>query len=191
MSKSSILLGLILGACECGLGLTPARRPPAGEPSEQLLPANQRVAQLALTAERSRAKVVLWFWEQCPSWKKWPDMYAVAKKFEGEPVVFIAVNSGNSRDEVAQYAKGVDLPWPVIVDPTREFEKLWLDNEISLQNIHQLGIILPSGQKTMGNWSEFENSVQKAAEVRPGRSIRPPRVPAPTAARGDGQVRGA
>jgi len=52
----------------------------------------------------------------------------------------------------------------VIVDPTREFEKLWLDSEISLQNIHQLGIILPSGGKTMGDWSNFEASVQKAAE---------------------------
>lgn len=172
MSKSSILLGLILIVlASASLGLAPAaaQQSAGDESSGQLLPANPGMwlNSPPLTAETLKGKgVVLWFYEeQCPSCrKKWPDMYAVAKKFEGEPVVFIAVNSGNSRDEVAQYAKGVDLPWPVIVDPTREFEKLWLNNEISLQNIHQLGIILPSGQKTMGNWSEFENSVQKAAE---------------------------
>jgi thiol-disulfide isomerase/thioredoxin len=144
---------------------------PAGgqETGEQLLPANPAMwlNSPPLNTETLKGKgVVLWFYEeQCPSCrKKWPDMYAVAKKFEGEPVVFIAVNSGNPRDEVEQYAKGVSLPWPVIVDPTREFEKQWLDKEISLQNIHQLGIILPSGRKTMGDWSKFEDSVQKAAE---------------------------
>lgn len=139
------------------------------ESDEQLLPGNPAMwlNSPPLTMETLKGKgVVLWFYEeQCPSCrKKWPEMYEVAKKFEGEPVVFIAVNSGNPRDEVQQYAKGVDLPWPVIVDPTREYEKLWLDGEISLQNIHQLGIITPSGRKTMGDWSDFEGSVKKAAE---------------------------
>jgi thiol-disulfide isomerase/thioredoxin len=157
---------LVSAALACGwLATTPAQ---GQETGQRLLPANPAMwlNSPPLTTDALKGKgVVLWFYEeQCPSCrKKWPDMYAVAKKFEGQPVVFIAVNSGNPRDEVEQYAKGVNLPWPVIADPTREFEKQWLDNEISLKNIHQLGIILPSGQKTMGNWNEFEASVQKAA----------------------------
>ena len=103
MSKSSILLGLILVVlASASLGLTPAaaQQSAGDESSEQLLPANPAMwlNSPPLTAETLKGKgVVLWFYEeQCPSCrKKWPDMYAVAKKFEGEPVVFIAVNSGN------------------------------------------------------------------------------------------------
>ena len=147
-----------------------ASSPVGGQESgEQLLPANPAMwlNSPPLTSDTLKGKgVVLWFYEeQCPNCrKKWPEMYAVAKKFEGEPVVFIAINSGNPRDEVEQYAKGVSLPWPVIVDPTREFEKQWLDNEISLQNIHQLRLILPSGRQEVANWNDFEGGVQKAAE---------------------------
>jgi len=55
--------------------------------------------------------VVLWFFEeQCPRCRaKWPGMYELAKRFEGQPVVFIAVNSGTSPIEVAQYAREVRL----------------------------------------------------------------------------------
>ncbi|HEX5103835.1 MAG TPA: TlpA disulfide reductase family protein [Pirellulaceae bacterium] len=136
---------------------------------EQLLPANPAMwlNSPPLTSDTLKGKgVVLWFYEeQCPRCReRWPGMYDVAKKFDGKPVVFIAVNSGNPRDEVEQYAKGVKLPWPVIVDQSREFEKQWLDSEISLQNIHQLALILPDGRKQMANWNDFEGAVQKAAE---------------------------
>jgi thiol-disulfide isomerase/thioredoxin len=159
---ASVVAGLTFGFFVA----SPSR---AQESGEQLLPANPAMwlNSPPLTTDTLKGKgVVLWFYEeQCPSCrKKWPDMYAVAKKFEGEPVVFIAVNSGNPRDEVEQYAKGVSLPWPVIVDPTREFEKQWLDNEISLENIHQVRLILPSGRQEVANWNDFEGAVQKAAE---------------------------
>ena len=108
--------------------------------------------------------VFLWFYEeQCPNCRaKWPGLYELARKYEHDPVVFIAVNSGNSRGAIEQYAKSVDLAWPTIVDTARQTERRWFDNPISLQNIHQVGLILPSGQKTLGNWDDLEASVQKA-----------------------------
>jgi hypothetical protein len=78
--------------------------------------------------------------------------------------LFIAVNSGNPRGIVEQYARGVNLKWPVIVDSSREFEKQFLDNEISLQNIYQAHIILPDGKKQHGNWSDLDGTVQRALE---------------------------
>lgn len=118
-----------------------------------------------LTAEMLKGKgVFLWFYEeQCPTCRgKWPALFELAKKYEGEPVVFVAVNSGSPRPAVEQYAKGVGLAWPVIVDPSRTFEKRFIEAEISLQNIHQVGLILPSGQKQMGQWNDLEGAVKQA-----------------------------
>ncbi len=120
-----------------------------------------------LTTDALKGKgVVLWFFEEtCPSCRgKWPGMYDLAKRYEGQPVVFIAVNSGNSPAEVSQYAKEVKLTWPVIVDPSRQLEKLWMNSEISLQNIHQCELILPSGQKRSGQWNDLDASVKTALE---------------------------
>lgn len=120
-----------------------------------------------LTVESLEGKTaVLWFYEeQCPSCRaKWPGMLEVSRKYAGKPVVFIAVNSGNPRPAVEQYLKQCSIPWPTIVDPTREFEKAaGIDNPISLQNIHQMKIITPEGRITYGDWKDFEGSVAKAA----------------------------
>ena len=53
---------------------------------------------ISLSALKGKA-AVLWFYEeQCPNCKKkWPALLAAAKQYEGQPIVFIAVNSGNSR----------------------------------------------------------------------------------------------
>jgi peroxiredoxin len=120
---------------------------------------------ISLAALQGKSAVLWFFEEQCPNCKKkWPALQAAAKQFEGKPIVFIAVNSGNSRYEVEQYAREVGLRWPVIVDPTRQFEKLCGINEISLQNIHQLGMILPSGQFKQGDWNDIPGSAAKALE---------------------------
>jgi thiol-disulfide isomerase/thioredoxin len=140
-----------------------------GQESTDLLPSDPAawVNSPPLSVESLKGKaVVLWFYEeQCPKCRgKWPAMYELARKFEDQPVLFIAVNSGTPRPAVEQYAKGVDLKWPIIVDPSRQFEKQWMDGEISLQNIHQVGLILPTGRKDMGRWDDLEGSVQKALE---------------------------
>jgi thiol-disulfide isomerase/thioredoxin len=107
---------------------------------------------------------VLWFYEEsCPNCRaKWPPLLALAKRYEGQPVVFIGVNSGNSRAAVEQYARGVRCNWPIIVDDTREFEAQCGIKEINLQNIHQVGYITPEGQFQQGNWSDLDGVVDKA-----------------------------
>jgi thiol-disulfide isomerase/thioredoxin len=120
-----------------------------------------------LTTEALKGKgIVLWFFEEtCPRCReKWPGLVELAKRYEGQPVVFIAVNSGNPPAEVGQYAKEVKLTWPIIVDPSRQFEKEFLTSEISLQNIHQCELILPTGQKRHGQWNNLDASVKTALE---------------------------
>ena len=139
----------------------------AANANDELLPSDPAawINAPPLTPEMLKGKgVVLWFFEEeCPKCRgKWPGMYELAKKYEAEPVIFIAVNSGNPREDVEQYARGVNLKWPVIVDSSRQMEKRWLRSEISLQNIHQVGLLLPNGKKTMGDWDDLEGSVQTA-----------------------------
>src|SRR5688572_19238738 len=155
----------------------------ADETPGNLLPTNPSMwlNSPPLSAEALKGKgVFLWFYEEgCPTCRaKWPGLYELAKKYQGQPVVFIAVNSGNPPAEVAQYAREVRLTWPIIVDPTREFEKLYMDNEISLQNIHQCQLILPSGKKTNGQWSDLDASVQVALTGASWK-IDPQTIPAP------------
>jgi thiol-disulfide isomerase/thioredoxin len=108
----------------------------------------------------------VWFYEEgCPRCReKWPEMLATAKKYEGKPVVFIAVNSGTSRDEVQNYAQSTGLDWPILVDTSREFEKQSGVDEISLQNIYQCRIITAKGRMVPGNFADMEGSIKTALQ---------------------------
>jgi thiol-disulfide isomerase/thioredoxin len=124
---------------------------------------------------------VLWFYEEgCPRCReKWPSMLELAKKYEGQPVMFIGVNSGNSRADVEHYAKAVGCKWPIIVDDTREFERqCGFENPISLQNIHQAGYIDPQGRFHMGSWSDLDRTVESALKGAEWK-IDPVGIPAP------------
>ncbi|MBT5020752.1 TlpA family protein disulfide reductase [bacterium] len=133
------------------------------------LPGNPQVwlNSRPLTNEALRGKgTFLWFFEEnCPKCRaKWPELYALAKKYEGQPVVFIAVNSGNAPATVQQYARGVQLGWPVIVDPTRQFEKQADVGEISLQNIMQIGAINGKGRYQNMSFTDPEKAVEFALQ---------------------------
>lgn len=65
--------------------------------------------------------------------------------FADKPVVFVAVNSGNPRNVVEQYARSNKFEWPILVDEARETEKQ-LGFTISLSNIYQSALIDPSGK---------------------------------------------
>lgn len=118
-----------------------------------------------ISKEALRGKgAFLWFFEEdCPRCRgKWPELYALAEKYQGRPIVFIAVNSGNPRAVVQSYARDVGLGWPVIVDPTRQFEKQADVGEISLENITQVVTINGKGRTQAGRWSDLESSVKQA-----------------------------
>ena len=113
--------------------------------------------------------VVLQFYEEdCPSCRSaWPGWIADSRKFDGQPVVFIAVNSGNSRNEVQSYVNRVGIPWPVIVDTDRSLEKACLSTAISLRNIHQNCIITADGKlQSAAGLQDAANSALRGAAWR-------------------------
>ena len=70
----------------------------------------------------------------------------MSNKFADKPVAFLAVNSGNPRAKVASYARTNEVPWPVIVDTDREFEKeCGLKTKVSLKNIYQAVLVRADG----------------------------------------------
>lgn len=134
----------------------------------------------ALTLENLKGKgVVLWFFEEdCPSCRaKWPGLLETAEGFKDKPVLFIGVNSGNSRGEVERYLAEVNCKWPVICDPQRTFEKACGVGEISLQNIYQCRIITPQGQLAQGNPGDMPATVERATEGAKW-NVDPDKIPA-------------
>lgn len=120
-------------------------------------------APISMQALKGKA-ALLWFYEEdCPRCRaKWPEMINLSKKFAGQPIVFIAVNSGNSRPDVAGYLREVSVPWPTIVDPTRAVEKQWGIPEISLQNIYQARTIGPDGRVQPASADNLEGAAEAA-----------------------------
>lgn len=111
--------------------------------------------------------IVLWFFEEdCPRCRaRWPEMVETSKGYDGQAVVFIAVNSGNPRAKTEGYVRQQKIPWPVLVDTTRDFERACgMIQEISLQNISQIRYITPDGQMHVGVTDDLEEAADKAAE---------------------------
>ncbi len=120
-----------------------------------------------ITLENLKGKgVFLWFFEeQCPNCrKKWPDLQAAAKKYEGQPVLFIAVNSGTARPVIEAYNRETPVKWPILVDQSRDFEKLCNVPEVTLENVMQCRVITPNGKLQQGSWSDIEGSMELAAK---------------------------
>ena len=121
---------------------------------------------MPLSSEALAGKgAVLWFYEEgCPRCReRWPALLETAKKFEGQPVVFIAVNSGNDETDVAHYAREVGCNWPIIVDESRQFEQAaGIENEISLQNIYQCRVLTADGRLVRGDHGNMDQTAETA-----------------------------
>jgi len=116
-----------------------------------------------MKAEAMSGKViVLYFYEEgCPSCRaKWPGLIEASKQFTDEPVLFIAVNSGNDPKAVESYLKGVNCDWPALADIDRAYEKSADVGTISLQNIYQARIITPSGKMVQADTGNLAGSVK-------------------------------
>lgn len=120
-----------------------------------------------LTTEMLAGKaVVFYFFEEgCPRVRgRWPELLKMSQQFAGRPVFFIGVNSGNSAAEVQQYVQQVGVPWPVIVDADRSFEKRCGVNEISLRDIYRVRLLMPAGELVAGGAKEADLSAATAVE---------------------------
>jgi len=105
--------------------------------------------------------VVMWFFEPaCPNCRAlWPSLQETAHKFDGKPVLFIAVASGSSRTSIESYVHATSVKWPVLVDTSREFEKgAGITPQISLQNIHQVLVLSADGKIGYGDPSNLEKT---------------------------------
>lgn len=115
---------------------------------------------VSLAGLKGKVGVLYFYEEDCPTCRgKWPGILEAAAKYEGKPVVFIAINSGNESKPVEAYAKSVGLKWPVIVDSSRAFEKAAGVGTISTSNIYQMRIIAPDGSLHGGNPGDFASSI--------------------------------
>lgn len=115
-------------------------------------------------SEALKGKVtVLYFYEEgCPSCRaKWPSLIEASNQFKDEPVVFIAVNSGNDPKAVEGYLKSVNCDWTALADVDRSFEKASNVPTVSLQNIWQARIITPSGALVQANPGDLAASVKE------------------------------
>ncbi len=134
-------------------------------------------APLSLESLKGKAVVLYYFEEECPRCRgKWPSRFEAAKKFEGQPVLFIAVNSGTPRPAINQYVKEVGLTWPVLLDFSREFEKKSGVGQISLQNIFQARVIDGQGKFLAGNPEDLEATATAALKTAHWR-VEPAEIP--------------
>lgn len=164
-----------LAACALFASSTISSIASAQEDASASLPALPRnpaqwVNSTPLSYEQLRGKAIyfVFFEESCPRCRAaWPEIVAAAKANERLPVIFIAVNSGTQRAEVERYARDVKIPWPIIVDTDRNFEKAWANytvGEISLQNIRQVRGVDASGKVQSLAFDEYPMAIQGLAE---------------------------
>ena len=116
-----------------------------------------------ITSELLEGKgAVLYFFEetsaQCAA--SWPALLAVADKYQGKPIVFIAINSGTPTSAVASYLRQYNVPWPTIVDSTRQFELAAGVGEISNQNI--LNYIVLNADGTLSQGRSLDDAAKRA-----------------------------
>ena len=121
---------------------------------------------LSVSGLKGKGIVLYFFEEDCPKCRaRWPELIEAAKMMEGKPVVFIAVNSGSPRGKIQGYVQQVKLPWPVLVDTSRDFEKACgLFPIISLQNIHQFRYIKADGEIQPGFTDDLAVTADKTVE---------------------------
>jgi peroxiredoxin len=116
-----------------------------------------------LESLRGKAVLLYFFEEDCPRCgAAWPNIVATAKKYESQPILFVAVNSGSPPARVEQYANKNGVPWPIIVDVDRTFELTCGVNPISLRNVMQLKTISPEGLLQPGDFRDLEGTIERA-----------------------------
>ena len=107
-----------------------------------------------------KAVMLFFFEEDCPNCRnRWTELNALKQQHADDPILFIAVNSGNGRGEMEQYARQTKMAWPILLDPDRSIENACDVGEISLDNIMQVMVVHPDGSLKRGSWSKPEETI--------------------------------
>ena len=99
---------------------------------------------------------------------------AVADKYQGEPIVFIAVNSGTGISDVSAYLRKNGVGWPTIVDSARMFESAAGVGQISLNNI--IGYRVLNADGALVGASSLEDGAKRAMTTA-GWNVDPTDIP--------------
>lgn len=101
---------------------------------------------------------------------------STSEEFKNDPVVFIAVNSGNEPKEVESYLNSVNCTWVGLADTDRSFEKACKVPEVSLRNIWQARVVAPDGTLSQADPSKIGEAV-KAQLSKASWKVDPATVP--------------
>jgi len=139
-------------------------------PAAWPLPAEKTawINSLPFTQKNLNGKaMVLWFFEEgCPKCRaQWKELNSLPLDYRGKPVVFVAVNSGNSPEAVAEYVKKNKVNLAVIADTDRQLEQFAGVGEISLENIWQAVIMTPDGKLHRANANELKATAKEAMKL--------------------------
>ena len=107
------------------------------------------ISSLPFTQKSLNGKaVVLWFFdEECQECKaKWRAVNTMPAFHKGKPVVFVAVNSGNSAEVVTEYVRQYRVNLAVIADSDRQLGQWANVGEIKEGNTSRAVIMTPDGQ---------------------------------------------
>ncbi|HYG75471.1 MAG TPA: hypothetical protein VEK08_10755 [Planctomycetota bacterium] len=87
------------------------------------------------------------------------------KQHENDPVLFIAVNSGNPKRSVEGYMTSVKSEWPALADTDRTYEKKFDFGEISTSNIFQAVVVDAGGTVHTANAMDLAPSVKQVVST--------------------------
>lgn len=162
-ARHCLFSGLVLAViCSTVQGITLPESPPE-LPSEP----ERWINSSPLTYDEIRGKgVVFWYFEEtCPKCKRrWPKLMDEVAQFADQPVLFVAVNSGCSRNEIIKYVEDQKITWPVLVDPDRSFEAASGEVAISLQTITEVRMVKPDRTFMWGWWNDIPMTVEHATQ---------------------------
>ncbi|MCA9232762.1 MAG: redoxin domain-containing protein, partial [Planctomycetales bacterium] len=161
------LYGFVTFACYIACSQTTSAITLPDTPPELPTDPEQWINSSPLTYEGLREKgIVFWYFEEtCPKCAaRWPDLLKEVEQFSDLPVLFVAVNSGCDRREIAKYVRDHRIPWPVLVDPDRSFEAASGDVAISLNRIVDVRMLKPDKTYSWGWWNDVPLTVEHAAK---------------------------
>ncbi|MEI8019486.1 MAG: redoxin domain-containing protein [Schlesneria sp.] len=112
---------------------------------------------------KGKAVFLYFFEESSPRCNEnWATLMQKSAAFKDQPIVFIAVNSGNAASDLREYARDVSCTWPMIADVDRSLEKAYDVNEITLTNDAQARYISSDGSMHLGDLIKIEETIQEA-----------------------------
>ena len=118
-----------------------------------------------LSVQQLKGKAVfLYFFEESSPrcGENWPALMQKSTAFKDQPIIFIAVNSGNAASDLREYARDASCTWPMIADVDRSLEKAYDVNEISLTNDAQARYISSDGSMHLGDLIKIDVTIQEA-----------------------------